>query len=173
LPGLQPAAAAERARQRDAADAVCRRAARRHGAPRRGGVASGRSRRPRRPQAGRDVRRAAAARRDRAGAGQRAVDPAGRRAGRRASGGGSMSAQAIEVRPSAPERATVEPPSAAAPDWAILTSPLPADTRGSIALGQSLGSAVGALWSNKMRAVLTMLGIIIGVAAVIIMIALG
>jgi putative ABC transport system permease protein len=83
-----------------------------------------------------------------------------------------MSAQAVAERPSAPEPA-VEPANPLAQDWAILTSPLPADTRGSIALGQSLGSAVGALWANKMRAVLTMLGIIIGVAAVIIMIALG
>jgi len=65
----------------------------------------------------------------------------------------------------------VEP--AAAPDWGLLVEPLPSDTRGSIAVGQSLGSAVSALRSNKLRAFLTMLGIIIGVGAVIIMIALG
>jgi putative ABC transport system permease protein len=64
-------------------------------------------------------------------------------------------------------------PEPTAPDWAILTAPLPADTRGSIALGQSVGSAVGALRANKMRAFLTMLGIIIGVGAVIVMVALG
>src|SRR5207247_2111578 len=62
------------------------------------------------------------------------------------------------------------PPQAA---WAILLEPLPEDTRGSIALGQSVGSAVGALRANKLRALLTMLGIIIGVAAVIVMVALG
>ncbi|HEY3109954.1 MAG TPA: hypothetical protein VGL23_14425, partial [Chloroflexota bacterium] len=39
-------------------------------------------------------------------------------------------------------------PEPTSPDWAILTAPLPADTRGSIALGQSVGSAVGALRAN-------------------------
>jgi putative ABC transport system permease protein len=65
------------------------------------------------------------------------------------------------------------PAESISPDWAILTSPLPDDTRGSIAVGQSVGSAVGALRANKMRAFLTMLGIIIGVGAVIVMVALG
>jgi putative ABC transport system permease protein len=51
--------------------------------------------------------------------------------------------------------------------------PLPADTRGSIAIGQSIGASVTAIRSNKLRSFLTMLGIIIGVAAVIVMIALG
>jgi putative ABC transport system permease protein len=58
-------------------------------------------------------------------------------------------------------------------DYAVLTEPLPGDTGGSIALGQSIGSSVSAIRANKMRAFLTMLGIIIGVAAVIVMIALG
>src|SRR4051812_15964912 len=62
---------------------------------------------------------------------------------------------------------------APAQDWTILTSPLPAETTGSIALGQSVGSAVTAIRANKMRAFLTMLGIIIGVGAVIVMIAPG
>jgi putative ABC transport system permease protein len=59
------------------------------------------------------------------------------------------------------------------PDWGALMEPLPDTTRGSIALTQSIGSAVDALRANKLRALLTMLGIIIGVAAVIVMIALG
>jgi putative ABC transport system permease protein len=51
--------------------------------------------------------------------------------------------------------------------------PLPAEATGSMALGQSVASAVGALRANKLRAVLTMLGIIFGVAAVIVVVALG
>jgi putative ABC transport system permease protein len=58
-------------------------------------------------------------------------------------------------------------------DYAILTQPLPGEASGSIALGQSLASSVAAIRANKLRAFLTMLGIIIGVAAVIVMIALG
>ena len=51
--------------------------------------------------------------------------------------------------------------------------PLPEGTTGSMAIRQSISSAMEALQGNKLRALLTMLGIIIGVGAVIIMIALG
>src|SRR5581483_8046974 len=44
---------------------------------------------------------------------------------------------------------------------------------GSIAIGQSVTSAVDSLKANKLRALLTMLGIIIGVAAVIVIVAMG
>jgi ABC-type antimicrobial peptide transport system permease subunit len=40
-------------------------------------------------------------------------------------------------------------------------------------IAESFLTAVTALWANKLRSLLTMLGIIIGVAAVITMIALG
>ncbi|HEY3081757.1 MAG TPA: ABC transporter permease, partial [Chloroflexota bacterium] len=88
-----------------------------------------------------------------------------------------MSVQGAQVSPNG--SVATEPSAAAAageallPAWQILMEPLPGDTRGSIALGQSLGSAFGALRANKLRALLTMLGIIIGVAAVIVMVALG
>ncbi len=57
--------------------------------------------------------------------------------------------------------------------WEVLAEPLPADTRGTIALGQSVASALDALLARKLRSLLTALGIIIGVASVIVMIALG
>ncbi len=55
----------------------------------------------------------------------------------------------------------------------VALGPLPEGTTGSMAIGQSVSSAVEALQANKLRALLTMLGIIIGVGAVIVMIALG
>ena len=60
----------------------------------------------------------------------------------------------------------------AADVWAAL-GPLPAEGTGSMALRQSIASAQEALRSNKLRSFLTMLGIIIGVGAVIIVVALG
>jgi putative ABC transport system permease protein len=59
-----------------------------------------------------------------------------------------------------------------ADDGATL-GPLPVEATGSMALGQSVASAIGALRANKLRAVLTTLGIIFGVAAVIVVVALG
>src|SRR5579884_3044555 len=73
----------------------------------------------------------------------------------------------------AAEAAPAAPAQDAGADWALLTEPLPEGTSGSIGVGQSVGSAFAAIRSNKLRSFLTMLGIIIGVAAVIVMIALG
>ena len=58
-------------------------------------------------------------------------------------------------------------------EWWTVLGPLPSATAGSMAIGQSVRSALEALEANKLRALLTMLGIIIGVGAVIVMIALG
>ena len=58
-------------------------------------------------------------------------------------------------------------------DDSPVLGPLPATISGSIAIGQSVASAIEALVANKLRAILTMLGIIIGVGAVIVMIGLG
>jgi putative ABC transport system permease protein len=71
--------------------------------------------------------------------------------------------------------ATVHPNGIAAQlvDWSIILGPLPVETTGSMAIGQSISSALDALKANKLRALLTMLGIIIGVGAVIVMVALG
>ena len=55
----------------------------------------------------------------------------------------------------------------------IVLGPLPAEATGSMAVAQSLASALEALGANKLRAFLTALGIIIGVGAVIVMVALG
>jgi putative ABC transport system permease protein len=58
-------------------------------------------------------------------------------------------------------------------DEVAALGPLPPGATGSMAVGQSVASALGALRANKLRAVLTMLGIIFGVAAVIVVVALG
>src|SRR5207248_6703170 len=50
---------------------------------------------------------------------------------------------------------------------------VPAPPRWSIGVGETVSVALDALRANKLRASLTMLGIIIGVAAVIAMVALG
>jgi putative ABC transport system permease protein len=51
--------------------------------------------------------------------------------------------------------------------------PLSSRATGSMALTASVGSALEAIQANQLRAALTMLGIIIGVGAVIVMVALG
>jgi putative ABC transport system permease protein len=51
--------------------------------------------------------------------------------------------------------------------------PLSKDSTGSMAIRQSLGAALEAVLTNKLRSILTMLGIIIGVGAVIVVVALG
>src|SRR5919199_761471 len=75
----------------------------------------------------------------------------------------------------APSRPPAAPAPTAPPErpnpFAILATDLPRGHGGG--LGQSLPSALEALKANKGRAVLTTLGIIIGVAAVIVMVALG
>ncbi|MGH2460632.1 MAG: ABC transporter permease [Chloroflexota bacterium] len=58
-------------------------------------------------------------------------------------------------------------------DEAPILGPLPPGVSGSMAIGQSIATALEALVANKLRAILTMLGIIIGVGAVIVMIGLG
>jgi putative ABC transport system permease protein len=69
--------------------------------------------------------------------------------------------------------APIAEPVAEATDWSIVLGPLPDEGAGSMALGQSFTSALEALRGNKLRAFLTALGIIIGVGAVIVMVALG
>src|SRR5215204_7496546 len=62
--------------------------------------------------------------------------------------------------------------------WPLLTSPRwrrtgASLTRPQMLIGEIISVALGALRANKLRSLLTMLGIVIGVAAVIAMIALG
>jgi len=64
-------------------------------------------------------------------------------------------------------------PTRAAGNGTVTLEALPGEIGGSMALAASVSSALEALWANKLRSVLTMLGIIIGVSAVIVMIALG
>jgi len=66
---------------------------------------------------------------------------------------------------------TIEPPGEAAAQETSLQSLLQelrtrGDGQGSL-IGASLGSAVEAVWANRMRSLLTILGIVIGIAAVI------
>jgi putative ABC transport system permease protein len=82
--------------------------------------------------------------------------------------GSARSADGVRTVPGANGAA----PAAAADVWTEL-GPLPAQATGSAAIDQSLASAWEALQSNKLRSFLTMLGIIIGVGAVIIVVALG
>jgi hypothetical protein len=55
----------------------------------------------------------------------------------------------------------------------VALGPLSKATTGSMAISQSLLAALEAVLTNKLRSLLTMLGIIIGVGAVIIVVALG
>jgi len=64
-------------------------------------------------------------------------------------------------------------PSAAEKSYSAVLGPLPPHVTGTMALESSISSAVEAIKANKLRSFLTMLGIIIGVGAVIVMVALG
>jgi len=62
---------------------------------------------------------------------------------------------------------------ASRPDFWSELGPMTTESTGSMAIGQSITSALISLKTNRTRAFLTALGIIIGVAAVIVMVSLG
>jgi putative ABC transport system permease protein len=75
--------------------------------------------------------------------------------------------------PTVPTAVVARPSARPASRRSIALGPLSQTTTGSMAIRQSLLSALEAVLTNKLRSILTMLGIIIGVGAVIIVVALG
>src|SRR5690606_9273855 len=156
------------------------------GAPRPGARGAGirRPRRPRRPSAERDVGRPAAARGDRARAGQPAADPARRRTHRcprlahRRGDPGAVQAPARRRphrghhHPRRRGRGPRRPHLRDARRGASRRRAAPAGGAG-MSLLDILRTAAFALRGNWMRSALTSLGVIIGIAAVIVMVSVG
>src|SRR4051812_29511444 len=72
------------------------------------------------------------------------------------------------------ERAAPPPPKRQPPKLELATSPRrPIHFAGPRLIGETVHVALSAVRSNKLRSFLTMLGVVIGVAAVIAMVALG